>query len=241
MSRDTLPFLFIHGAGGTQSKWRSIRDRLSDPADVYVDLPGHGTHEGTPSETIEAYAEGVSEMMNTDVIVAGHSMGGLIGIEVAARNPHVKGLVLVASHYVLPVHSKILSQLAEGTFPESLFYASYRKPLDPELLEHERKERCLVSPRTTFLDYQACNEFTHGREAIARLNIPVLAVYGADDRLLPPTASADLQQVSGTASAVVVNEAGHYVMLERPEEVAGTLRAFRRRVSDRLSDCKLPF
>ncbi|QSO49388.1 alpha/beta fold hydrolase [Alicyclobacillus mengziensis] len=230
MQAGDVGFVFIHGAGGTQSKWRSIQSGMRGYRASYVDLPGHGANALEPQASIEAYATGLSDTIQGDVIVVGHSMGGMIGIELAARNQHVKGLALVASHYALPVHDRILSQLKEGSFPESLFYASYRKPVNPQLLEQEKEEISLVPVETTYLDFRACNSYVNGREAIARLNIPILALYGADDRLLPVAAQDNLMQANTLASATSVTEAGHYVMLERPQDVVDALLAFEDRV-----------
>ncbi|QSO53970.1 alpha/beta fold hydrolase [Alicyclobacillus curvatus] len=233
MAAGNLEFLFIHGAGGTRSKWREVQPGLTGVRAQYIDLPGHGANSGSPLEFIEAYAAALSDTIQDDTIVVGHSMGGLIGIELTLRNPHVKGLVLVASHYALPVHDKILSQLAAGSFPDSLFYASYKKGVDPQLLEQERAETALVPVETTFLDFQACNSYVHGREAISRLTVPILAVYGADDRLLPQTAKDDITQACHTALVTSVADAGHYVMLERPREVVSALLKFKSQVAGR--------
>ena len=77
--------------------------------------------------------------LHFDTIVVGHSMGGLIALELAGISDKVKGVVLVNSSYKLPVHPKIIQTLAEGTFPENLFRASYAKAANSELLE--KRER----------------------------------------------------------------------------------------------------
>ena len=109
MKKD-LKLLFIHGAGGTSSKWRKLKVELDRTDLVYsiIDLPGHGKDKRIVPESIEDYARIINEEIKEDTIIVGHSMGGLIGIEVTVRNNNVKGLVLINSHYDLPVHAKVL-------------------------------------------------------------------------------------------------------------------------------------
>jgi len=223
---DRVPFLFLHGAGGTKSKWRLVQERLSSVGAEYVDLPGHGTDSGLAATSIEKCAEMLSPTIHQDMMVVGHSMGGLIGIELAMRNKHVKGLVLVSSHYTLPVHPTVLSQLAEGGFPESLFYASYNKQASKELLEQELAELSLVSQQTAFLDFDSCNAYSGGKEAFSRLEIPILALYGSSDRLLPRTAMEDAMAANPRVSTRVVQDSSHYIMLEQPGEFVRALLHF---------------
>src|SRR5690554_3718283 len=107
---NSLVFLFIHGAGGTKNKWRRLHPYIEDLPTRYLDLPGHGDNKDEPCSSIEEYAERLSEQLEDDVIIVGHSMGGLIGIELAKRSSRVKAIVLASSHYQLPVHPSMLDQ-----------------------------------------------------------------------------------------------------------------------------------
>ena len=46
MTSSKLPFFFIHGAGGTKSKWRTL-DSIRDISQ-FIDLPGHGENDAPP-------------------------------------------------------------------------------------------------------------------------------------------------------------------------------------------------
>lgn len=223
---EQLTLLFIHGAGGTKSKWRSVQERLIHVNAEYIDLPGRGNVGKGPEESIEKYAEWLNRSIRKDAVLVGHSMGGLIAIELAARNQHAKGLVLVASHYRLPVHPGILAKLSEGTFPESLFYASYSKRVGQDLLAEEKTEISLVPMETTLLDYECCNRYSRGQEMLSRLEIPILVLYGGDDRLLPPTATEEVQAANPRVCTRVIPDSGHYIMLEKPDEFVNALSHF---------------
>lgn len=221
-----LQFLFIHGAGGTNSKWRYIRPNFSDVHAHFINLPGHGDNRDDPCASIEEYADRLSLQIQDDVLVIGHSMGGLIGIELAKRSKKVKGLVLVSSHYHLPVHSSLLEQLSQGTFPEKFFYASYDKSIDEKLLEEEKAEISLVQIDTTYRDYMCCEQYSNGCEVISALNIPIMGLYGSADRMLPKDAEEAIQRSNAGVISETVEGAAHYMMIEQPEMLTTHLRRF---------------
>ncbi|MBN6187348.1 alpha/beta hydrolase [Aneurinibacillus sp. BA2021] len=223
-----LPFVFIHGAGGTGAKFRGIEERVNGAPCRVLDLPGHGQQDGTGYNSIAAYADWVNEQLGEEeVIIVGHSMGGMIGIEAAASNPNIKGLVLDASHYEMPVHPKILEDLLAGTFPEFLFKASYGREAKEELLAEEREQLAWVKTAVVHDDFFACNQYK-GADTFAKLAIPVLALYGAEDKLLPKGASEKVAELNGNVQTKTIPGAGHYIMLEQPDAFAEALDAFRQ-------------
>lgn len=222
-------WLFLHGACGSKSKWRNVAPYLKGLNADFVDLPGHGAnHEPLPS-SIEEYAEFAGRQIEEDVAIVGHSMGGLIGLELAAQNNHVKGLVLAASHYRLPVHPDFLQKLAEGDYPEKFFYAAYGKESDPALLAAERKEHDTVSTETALTDFTGCNHY-NGKKALSQLQIPVLAVYGTEDRMIPPDSREKWLAAQPNAKTVMIEGAGHYLILEKPKAFAEALLCFAEEV-----------
>jgi pimeloyl-ACP methyl ester carboxylesterase len=227
MSEQQITYLLIHGAGGTKSKWRALAPLIGENVKA-IDLPGHGTSELPILYSIEAYADALAEeVRDHKVVVIGHSMGGLIGIELAARCPNVAGLVLAASHHKLPVHPKIVSDLGNGTFPESLFYASYSREADKDLLEQEKQEITSNPIEAAHSDFICCSEYD-GEKTLTELSIPILALYGSEDRLIPHGADEAIVRVNSGVKPVFVDHAGHYVILERPEESARIILEFTK-------------
>lgn len=217
--------LFIHGAGGTNSKWRKVEPYFSDHTIESVNLPGRN-NESNAANTIEEQAEQINSLITKDTIVVGHSMGGLVGLELAKQNENVKGLVLAASFYELPVHPKMLASFDEGEFPSSLFYASYTKHADEELLSQEKREKEIVPIRTVQKDFHACNAYKGGAETLSNLQIPVLAIYGNADRLLPPKVDESLKNVNDNIQLIEMDGGSHYLILEEPEQFSNHVKKF---------------
>lgn len=231
-ANESLQFVFIHGAGGTKSKWRTLTFFLEDHKSIYIDLPGHGENEGEMCQSIQEYAQSVSQSIAEDSIVVGHSMGGLIAIELAAINKHVKGIILAASSYKLPVHPKIIESLAQGVFPDKVFRASYAKNVDPYLLEEEAKERDELPKKVAMKDFQACDEYKIGKATVENLKQPILAVIGDEDRLVPPETDKKLQKLNPNIQVGTIEDAGHYAVLEKPESFLEYIVQFKEFVTE---------
>lgn len=55
------------------------------------------------------------------------------------------------------------------------------------------------------------------RDALRRVEVPVLAVAGAEDRILPPPCSAEIAELAPRGELRVVERAGHFPYAEQPE------------------------
>ncbi|WP_160058459.1 alpha/beta fold hydrolase [Alkalicoccus saliphilus] len=215
----------MHGSGGSVSKWRLIKKHLENPADF---LPLHELQQG-PDVTISDYAESVKKHLEEETVVCGHSMGGLIALELM-DHPLVKGVVLLSSHTELPVHPKILQQLASGTYPEGLLRAMFAEETGSELLEEERERLKSVSLKKTYKDFAACDSYKEGAAKLRGSQTPLLAVYGTGEKLLPQGAEGNLRGVYPAAAIKKIPAAGHDVMLEQPEKTAEAVNRFVKSV-----------
>jgi pimeloyl-ACP methyl ester carboxylesterase len=218
--------VFIHGAGGDSSMWNFQEKDLSKKCRVLiVELPAHGRSLGSGESEIGEYAGWVKEIIKESVvgnyILAGHSMGGAVSMQIAAEQPSkLSGLILVGTGAKLGVARIILRQLRED--PES-FYQTIEKAALWSEAGPEVKDLVLASirrcaPSVTHGDFKACDRFDI-RERLSEIRVPVLIICGTEDLLTPVAYSEYLNREIKGSKLAIVPGAGHMVMMEKPEPV----------------------
>jgi pimeloyl-ACP methyl ester carboxylesterase len=84
--------LLLHGLGATGEVWDGLVDLLPG-AWVVPDLPGHGGSAPLPAYTFPDVAAAVADLVDpAGTVVLGHSFGGVVGLQLAAR-PGVRAVV----------------------------------------------------------------------------------------------------------------------------------------------------
>ena len=80
-------------------------------------------------------------------------------------------------------------------------------------------------PTVLYGDLLACDAFDE-MERVKKINIPSLLICGSSDRMTPLKHSEYLRDQIEGAHLHIVEEAGHMVIVEQPEQVANLLSAF---------------
>lgn len=115
------PLLLLHGIGSTRADFSALLPRLAEDFDVLsVDLPGHGDSPvGTWPPTVSALTDAVEADLDARglgrVHILGNSLGGRIGIELAARHRARSVVALSPSGLGLPaerMHQGVLMATA---------------------------------------------------------------------------------------------------------------------------------
>ena len=229
MTSNSEPRLvFIHGAGGTHKVWRYQTSAF--PGSIALDLPGHP--KGRGYNTIPEYAQFVTQTIEerrlASVVLAGHSMGGAITIEIALTLPRfLAGIVLISSGTRLRV-TPVIKDEVERDYPhaaEVIAHWAYSPKTDMKLRKAAIQELLEVPAEVTHGDFQACDRFDRMNE-ISRIDLPTLIVCGEDDALTPIKYSQYMKERIRNARIVIIPDAGHSVMLEKPEELNHALRSF---------------
>jgi pimeloyl-ACP methyl ester carboxylesterase len=235
------PVVLIHGAGGNHLHWPPQVRRLPGRRMLAVDLPGHGKSDGPGRQSMEEYACDIEAFiraigLNTIVLV-GHSMGGAIAIEFASRHPRqVLGLCLVSTGAKLRVSPEIL----QGTGDPAAYAGALTRIVDlsfgPEA-PSRLKELALLRMRETrpsvlHGDFLACNAFD-ATSRVDRISMPTLIVCGEMDRMTPSHYSHWLRSNIADSRLELVPAAGHMVMLEKSDLMAGLLDQFVESLSFR--------
>lgn len=230
------PLLLIHGAGGTRLNWPPEIRRGQGLEVFSVDLPGHGESGGQGENSIGGFAERLLEWMDSlsleQAIVCGHSMGGAIALTMGLlAQDCVIGLVLISTGAKLRVHPKILALTSEpGTFhtaAELITTWSFSKSVDERLRELAMTRMKDIIPEVAHSDFTACDNFDLMQQ-LGEIQPPTLVICGDEDLMTPVKFSRYLADQIKGASLYLVPDAGHMVMLERPDEVADRIIEFGR-------------
>ena len=221
-------FVFIHGAGATHKVWRY--QTLAFPSSVAVDLPGHprGLGYSTISEYAQFVTEAIKERGLASVVLVGHSMGGGVTIQIALSHPRfLAGIVLVGSGARLRVTPVITDEITRdyAHAAEVIARLAYSPKSDAKLRKASVQELLEVPAEVTYGDFQACDHFDEMNE-ISRIDLPTLLVCGEDDALTPTKYSQYMKERIRNARIVIIPDAGHSVMLEKPDELNNALRSF---------------
>lgn len=224
--------VLIHGAGGSRLHWPPQLRRMSGVTVYTLDLPGHGRSAGAGYETIEGYATVVAAFLNEvaggSAVVIGHSMGGAIAQRLAlSAQERVSLLVLVGTGARLRVDPAILDGIRqdfEGVV-ELITRLAWSSGVDPSLMELGRAALRDTGSDVLLSDFLACDRFDV-MDRLEEIEPSTLVIGGAADRLTPLKYSRFLSEHIPNARLAIVEEAGHMVMLERPEEVAKAVKDF---------------
>ena len=236
---ESPPVVLIHGAGGNHLYWPVELRRLPGYRVYAIDLPGHGKSGGCGQQSISAYAHSVMEWLTSlrmnSAVFAGHSMGSAIALELALNYPdQVLGLALVGSGARLRVNPDILTDCASPTTfhnaVDTIIANNFSTHTGPRLIElaHTR----MLETRQSVLhgDLLACEGFDV-TERVGSIDQPTLIICGTEDKMTPLRYSQFLASAIPSAHLEVITQAGHMVMLEKPQEVAERLASFLSRIT----------
>jgi pimeloyl-ACP methyl ester carboxylesterase len=245
-----LPCLiFIHGAQHDHFVWRQQARWCADRgfAVLSIDLPGHGQSGGSPlpdigtmADWLLALQEKVGAGGTAGTTLAGHSMGSLIALEAAARaSGRIDRLVLLGTAVPMPVSPALLQAARDDEAkamrminqwshsPRALIggcggHGLWLPAINLRIMERQRAG-------VLHTDLTACNAYTNGLPAAARLNCPVTLIAGSADRMTPLRSArkfaAALRAMPGIPDVALAElpAVGHALMAEAPMAICAHL------------------
>jgi len=155
-------------------------------------------------------------------------MGGAIAVETALRHPEIlAGLILAATGAKLAVAPELLSAMRGDWESVVQILAGWSQGMqtDPKTTRIYLQRLSELDPEVVYRDYAACNAWDRTAQ-LGKITLPTLVICGDADRMTPVEQSLDLQRRIKTARLVIVPGAGHMVMLEQPDLVAGAVHRF---------------
>lgn len=227
--------LLIHGAGQSTATWEYQIYPLKTHTEFNLaapDLPGHGKSGGEGSRTIKEYKEFIKEFADKlgfgELIIVGHSMGGGIAQLFTLEHPErVEACVLAGTGAKLKVAGESLRAAKNDykTFCEVAPGRAFSENASEELKKKFKNGLLDTSPQVSYHDLVACDEFDMTAQ-VEEIKAPVLVISGEKDILTPVKYGEFLNEKIEGSKFRVIDDAGHFMMLEKPDEFNRLLLEF---------------
>jgi pimeloyl-ACP methyl ester carboxylesterase len=230
------PLLMLHGAGGAGT-WLPYMADLAARHDVIVpEHPGFGQSDtpewlDTIPDLANFYLDFLDQLDLNNVDLVGHSLGGWIAAELAARNSsRLASLTLVAA---AGIHVKGVAQVDsflqnDEQRVRDFFHDPKRAD---EMLKHlarpELEDISLKNRTTTAkLIWQPRGYDPHLHKWLHRIEVPTLLIWGDDDRLFPKDYAFAYQRLIPGSKVAIIPECGHLPQAEQRQAFVAALEGF---------------
>ncbi len=242
--------LMVHG--NSLSKETFLPQLESDRFDGYrliaVDLPGHGDSKANSGSdasmfSLKGMADFLSEfakkVIDEEIVLAGHSLGGHLCIQAASKIQNVKGFFLIGTP---PLTTTEMSVPPFNDHPAMGLL--FKDELDEDELEvlansmhngssktakmiKEAVRKTDSSLRSTLGQSVASGDFKDELDELGNIGVSPALVLGEKDELIHPGYVKKIAESTGWQNKLhVVPAAGHTVQLEAPEAVNSLLAEY---------------
>ncbi len=237
------PVILVHGLASYVYSWRHNLNELAKSHRVYaLDLPGFGFSDKPSNHdySLGAQAEFIKSFMDLMKIpqasFAGNSMGGGVVLEMAMRHPErVKGIIIIGSVGVrkeqfAPWMRKMTSTIMRSGFAGLIVPGPRRMRWLMGQLYHDRSKILPQDVEAYLLPLQT-PEFKRAlssmlatlhlklsnTERLTQIDHPTLILWGEEDRVMSKDIAFHFKNSLRQAQLVIVPNAGHSLIQERPE------------------------
>jgi pimeloyl-ACP methyl ester carboxylesterase len=235
--------VFVHGAGLDHSWW-GLQSRYFGYHGynvLAVDLPAHGRSAGPALTSVGEMADWVKKLLEDRKIksaaLVGHSMGSLVALEFAAKYPEAaEKIALVGVAYPMKVSDLFLDAAKRNDQAaydmETIWGHAAQVPLagNPSpgmwMYGDTLARLARLAPGVLHADLAACNAYSGGMDAAAKVKCPALFIVGARDVMTPPRAAQALAGAIAGSKTVTIGASGHSLMAEAPDATLDALIGF---------------
>jgi pimeloyl-ACP methyl ester carboxylesterase len=227
--------LFLHGWCGDRSFFAPQFDHFSKTHRVVaVDLPAHGTSDVPKEYTIEAFANSVDDLARSlrlgPSVVFGHSIGAMVALALAQQSTDLVGAVAMIDPPPLrkEVWKGFSAQLIssfegpDGPAGRRQFVEQMFLPTDDPARRAQIVQTMTAVPNDIAIPLVQAIAAFDAMAALRECRVPVLTISSA----VPTNDAASLLEANPTMTIGQTVGAGHFLMLEVPEQVNPMIERF---------------
>lgn len=247
-----VPLVVVHGFSAEGILYAQTLWRLVDLGFrvIAVDTAGHGGTLGLPTDaqTMESYAALLGRVLDhlgvPKAVLAGHSMGGRLVTELAAREPHRAIAVILLDAIVGDTWDRMVNvfrvlpgllvgmgvTLALDTATTVPLFRDPRQAMKlgrlvaPTVAAHLRRPWRLLGPAASILRSRGTRWML---ERLKHERIPVFAIHGDWDVPVPIKTAKDAAR-RARGDLVVIERGTHSWLLKDPETLPGVMHALMK-------------
>lgn len=235
------PLLLLHGYTDTSRSWTQVAPYLLRHRLLIPDQRGHGGSDAPACcYSTEVFADDARLFLDSMKVeraaVAGHSLGSLVAMILAAEHPErVTRLALIGSTALAPVrrgdwlwtnaHALKAPLDPKSDFLREWHPANQPTPIDKAFADAAMAEILAIPLHVWRGVMRELADVPAGRHA-ADIRAPVLILSGGKDPLFPAEHHAALVKAIPHAQARVFPELGHNLSWERLDETGPVLARF---------------
>ena len=232
------PIVLLHGLVANGMCWKNIAQALTDNFNVIMpDARGHGksstpdngyTYENLKNDVITF----LTAMNLSDVILVGHSMGGLTAALAACQSPLIRAVILADPTFlslerqwevwesdVIDQHRKMLSISLDELIADRQKTHPNRSDELNKLLAEARMQtsinafNILMPPNPEY------------KQIIKEIKCPCLLLYG-DRGIISNDQANDLRKINSLVTTNEIKNAGHGIYLDQPLQFVNNIINF---------------
>jgi magnesium chelatase accessory protein len=247
--------LLLHGTGAATHSWRDLLPLLAKNFTVVApDLPGHGFTQGrSEKHALPEMARGIASLMNElglkAELIAGHSAGAAIAVRMVLD-------ALASPRRIISINGALLPfpGIAAKLFP-AMAQMLFINPLVPRLFSLQAAipgEVGRFLARSTGSKIDAKGELYYTRllrtsdhcaaalgmmanwdlaglkAGLPGLKVPLMLVYGENDRTVPKAVARDVAKLAPAAELIAMPGLGHLAPEEDPQGFADIVRSLSK-------------
>ena len=208
------PLVLLHGLSGSWRWWRPLLGPLAERYRVHLVGFPRGV---APGAAAEWTARALDELELAPLRLVGHSLGGLLAAQVAARRPTRTTRLALVAPAGLPS--------GRGFLGHGLPLVATLRAAPPALLAAVARDAAAAGPVSLLRGarYAVGADLRPELRAITALT---LLLWGERDPLVPVRLASSWRRELRDVRVVVVPGAGHVPMFDAPAEVADALLSF---------------
>lgn len=232
--------VFLHGWMCNRSFWQRHCRELAGRSFrcLAIDFRGHGDSDapagGYSIGQLAADASAVMEALEFGpAVVVGHSMGGMVAQHFCLEQPHQTAALVLVAAIASDAEGRLISKriAADATrlgFPHAFdrHFDAWFAPGAPRSVRGWVKRQMRSTSDELGLELVSAYSRFDLTGRLGEIRHPTLVIGTRSDDSAPPGQSRRLAELIPEARLALIEDCGHFPMLEKPEELSRALLPF---------------